>query len=109
MYDLKEIQTRAMELYRQGVFPPDNLKQAMKAAGVPEEAMWDIRQDLRKLESPAPPLEPRKKSKKVAPSLQNGPPETIWQGNLNLRGHVVNLAELNKRDRKLAAAHDDKD
>lgn len=108
MYDLKQIQTRAMELYRKhGVLPPDHLRQSMKEAGVPEDDMWDVREDLRKLEEPAPqPIEPKKHKKKVV-TAPSGPPQINWHGKMTLRGHEINLEELNQRDHKRAAAHDE--
>lgn len=108
MYDLKKIQTRAMELYYNGsVLPPDNLKQAMREAGVPEDEMWGVRENLRKLEEPtSPPIEPKHIHKKKVPA-PNGPPTITWHGKMILRGHKINLAELNQRDHKRAAAHDE--
>ncbi len=98
-----------MALYRiNGILPPDHLRQAMKEAGVPEEKMWGIREEIRKLEEPPPPpIEPKHRNKKKVTSPPSGPPEISWHGNITLRGHSVDLAELNKRDRKLAAAHDE--
>ncbi len=106
MYDLKKIKARAIELYKDGVFPPDNLKQAMLELGVPEEKMWGVREDLSKLETSAPPTEQKKRRRKKVASTSK-PPEIDWRGNITVRGHSINLATLNARDRRLAAAGKD--
>jgi hypothetical protein len=96
-----------MELYALGMLPPDHIKQAMRDSGVPEEEMWDIREDLRKLEEPAhPPIEQkhRKKKKKVVPTSSE-PPEIKWHGSLVVKGHPIRLEDL--KDHKRAAAHDE--
>lgn len=98
-----------MELYREGFFPPDNLKRAMCESGVPEEEMWGVRKALIALEQTSPQQpEPKKKHiKKVVLAPSDGPPEIKWHGKMILRGHEVNLAELNQKDHKRAAAHDE--
>lgn len=100
-----------MELYHNnGVHPPDHLKQAMKEAGIPEADMWNVRADLLKLEQ-TPPVQLQKKQKRQVKKvpIQSGPPEVIWDGTVNFRGHSVNLNKLSVRDWKSAAAHDDMD
>ncbi len=107
------IRKRAFDLYTQaGVPVPDNYNKASVEFGIPnnEDALTEVIVEIRDLEekirNTPPPQKTRKLRKKIVPAPSE-PPETSWCGETTIKGHRINLAKLNARDGRLAAAGKD--